>query len=437
MAAEQILEADWTWTGAGFEPGVRVVVGADGRIREVGAVARTPTLRLSERALLPGFVNAHSHAFQRGLRGVGEEPGPAGDDFWGWRESMYSLASTLDQEGLYRVSRDAYREMRRAGITAVGEFHYLRHAGEDPDFALDEAVLQAAHDAGIRLVLLPAYYRTGGIRRPLTGAQLRFRTPSAEVYWGQTDRLARSLRSPAQTLGAAVHSVRAAAPAEIAAVRAEAARRGWVCHMHVEEQQREIEECRRSYGSSPLALLDAAAPGDERFTAVHCTRSEPAELLRFLARGGRVCLCPLTEAALGDGWIDLEPALAAGAELCLGSDSNARISFAEEMRWLELGQRLRTRRRAVVRSRRRGLAATLLHAATAGGAASLGLPCGGLARGQWADFAVLDLTHPTLAGARPENLATAFLFGAGNESIDATAVGGRWGWRSGGERGEG
>jgi len=436
------IEAELTWTGEAFEPGVRVEVGADGRIAAVGrAGAGAPdgsdapsTLRLPGRALLPGFVDAHSHAFQRGLRGVAETFPPrsagterGGGSFWSWREAMYALAGGLDRDRFRALSLAAFEEMRAAGITAVGEFHYLHHADpEAADWALDRVVLDAAREAGIRIVLLQACYRAGGFGRKLEQAQRRFRAPSLAAYWAQMDRLADAIDPANQSLGAVAHSVRAVPIGEIAALHAEARRRGLVFHLHVEEQRREVEDCLAVHGERPMALLLRELEIGPETTAVHCTHSDPGDLERFAAAGGGVCVCPLTEANLGDGIPPLAAVPAAAGRLCLGTDSNARISMLEEMRWLEYGQRLASERRGVLADRRGRVAGRLLTAATAGGARALGLAAGVIAAGRWADFAAVDLGHPALAGAGAGDLAAALVFGAGDATIAATCVGGRW-----------
>jgi cytosine/adenosine deaminase-related metal-dependent hydrolase len=448
----QVVEADWTWTGDGFASGVQVRISAAGRIEAVGRLGSAASLRLRGQALLPGLVSAHSHAFQRALRGRGERF-PAGvGSFWSWREAMYELAAKLDGTGFERLCRQTFREMRAAGITAVGEFHYFHHeraglfdepgeaddsgdAGEaDPspsaapalDYALDARVLRAAAAAGIRIVLLNTYYRTGGVDRPLAGAQRRFASRSPRVFWEQMDRLGAALAGPAQTLGAAVHSVRAAPPEDLAAVYAEARRRGLPVHMHVEEQRQEIADCLAHYGRRPMQLVLATLPAADGLTAVHCTHTARDDMERFLAAGGGACICPLTEANLGDGIPDLAAAHARGDRLCLGTDSNTRISLLEEMRWLEYGQRLRAESRGVLRDAAGEVARGLLRAATAGGARALGLPCGKIAPGFWADLAAIDLSHPALADCAPETLLEALVFGGGDEAIAATAVGGEW-----------
>ncbi len=425
-AESQIIQAELTWTGMQFEPGIEVAIAPNGRIEAVGLLGRRPTRSLPNRALLPGLVNVHSHAFQRGLRGLGERFPDGTGSFWTWREAMYALVGRLDAEAFLRLCVQAFREMLDAGITTVGEFHYLHHSNVSADFAYDALVLKAAATAGIRMFLLNAYYAKGGVGQRLAAAQRRFETANRRAYWDQMDRLEASLDPVTQTLGAVAHSIRAVDIDDIVALHEEARRRKLVFHMHVEEQPREIEECLAAYGRRPMQLLNERLDIGGHFTAVHCTHTHPDDMARFLARGGRVCACPLTEANLGDGIPDLYPVQVLHGSLSLGTDSNARIGFFEEMRWLEYGQRLRNERRGLLADRAGEMARVLLEAATDGGAGALGVPAGSIQAGMWADFAVIDLGHPALAGYGVESLLDSIVFGAGAEVICGTAVGGRW-----------
>jgi formimidoylglutamate deiminase len=431
---DEVLEADLTWTGSALRPGVRVAIDPSGRIAAAGEGGAPPTRRLHGIALLPGFVNAHSHAFQRALRGSGEWFPAGAGSFWTWREAMYGLVARLDRETLGRICRHAFAEMRDAGTTAVGEFHYLHHDGPG-DFAFDAVVLAAAAEVGIRLVLLQTFYATGGIGRTLVGGQRRFDTPSVDDFLARCDRLERALDPATQTLGLVAHSVRAARPDDIARLHQEAVRRGLPFHIHVEEQQGEIDECLAAYGKRPMAvLLDAIATADN-VTAIHCTHTTPADLARYVDAGGRVCCCPLTEGNLGDGIPDLRPVPRAWSRLCLGSDSNLRISPIEDMRWLVYGQRLRGELRGALPDEAGAVAPTLLAAATAGGAGALGLEAGRIAPGAWADLVAVDLSAPALRDLPPDRVLDAVVFGAGNEAVAGTWVGGRW-RRTGGGAGE-
>lgn len=421
-----VVEADLTWTGEGFERGVQIEIGPDGRIGAVGRLGRSADQRLQGRALLPGLISAHSHAFQRGLRGRGERFPEGSGSFWTWRQAMYALVEALAPQRFRAICLESFLEMRDAGITTVGEFHYLHHAAERQDFAFDRLVLEAAAEAGIRIALLSTCYRTGGIGRPLEAAQQRFATPSDHAFWESVDRLVEELDPSTQSVGVAAHSIRAVPLEALVGLHEEAARRGLVFHMHVAERQQEVDECVDEYGRPPLALLCEALPVGARFTAVHGTRAEPDELEDLLAAGGNLCLCPLTEANLGDGILDLAPAIGAAPEkLCLGTDSNARISMVEEMRWLEYGQRLVSRSRGVL-AERGDAARALLKIATLGGARALGVDAGAIVSGRRADFAALDLEAPALADLDEDSLLAGWIFGAGNSAVAETCVEGRW-----------
>ena len=418
-----VLEADLTWTGERFEPGVRIAIAPDGRISAVGALSESPRERLNGQALLPGFVNAHSHAFQRGLRGRGERFPSGAGSFWSWREAMYALVEELDAERLQALSARAFREMLAAGITTVGEFHYLHHGKDGADWALDEAVLAAAREAGVRLVLLEVYYRTGGIGKPLERAQQRFDGRSLEEYWRQVDSLAQRLDPSHASVGVAPHSIRAVELEELAELHARARKRRMVVHMHVEETQREIQECRAAHGRTPMELLAARLDLDAGFTAVHATHTAPEQLGFFLNSGANLCLCPLTEANLGDGTPVLGRVPRDG--LALGTDSNARISMLEEMRWAEYGQRLAREERGVLVDEHGEVARRLLAAATLGGARALGVRAGAIEVGAWADFVAVDLAAPELAGWTGETLLEGLVFGASERALAGTWVGGR------------
>jgi formimidoylglutamate deiminase len=429
--AGEIWEADLTWTGRRFETGVRLEVGASGSLLRVGRDLPEPHRRFHRRALLPGFVNAHSHAFQRGLRGLGETfPQDAGS-FWTWRRAMYGLVAELDETSLHRLCLQAFREMLAAGITTVGEFHYVHHLHPEPgeDFTFDEVVLRAAADAGIRIVLLQAFYATGGVGQPLEGAQRRFRIDSLDLYWQQMDHLAGLLEPRTQSLGAVAHSLRAAPPEAVAELYAEAGRREMVLHLHVEEQRQEVDAVVEAWGRRPLELLLERLPVGPQLTAVHCTHTPPAHLRSFVQGGAHVCICPLTEANLGDGIAALSALQqipdGLGA-VCLGTDSNARISMLEEMRWLEYVQRLHTESRGVLRNAHGDVAPSLLHSATRAGALALGLPSGQLVPGAPADLILVDLDTPQLAGLESSSLAAGLVLGAGEGVIREVCVGGRW-----------
>jgi formimidoylglutamate deiminase len=255
---------------------------------------------------------------------------------------------------------------------------------------------------------------------------LRFNTPNPAVFWDQVDRVAEKLDPRLQTLGVSVHSLRAASPEELREVYDEARRRDRVFHIHVEEQIREIEDALAFYGKRPMAVLLETLGTATDITAVHCTHTDADDMRQFLAAGGTVCLCPLTEGNLGDGISSLFRLPESAGRFCIGSDSNARISHIEDMRWLEYVQRLATQGRGLLRDADGQVAKPLFEAATVGGAQALDLETGRIEPGLWADFAAIDLESPSLLGWEPETLLESVIFGATEEVITATCVGGEW-----------
>ncbi|MFO0838221.1 MAG: formimidoylglutamate deiminase [Phycisphaerae bacterium] len=423
----QVVEADLTLVEGVFRPGVRVAISGDGRISQVGALPEPPTNRLTRRALLPGFVNVHSHAFQRELRGHGETYPAGRGDFWSWREAMYALVERLPKERVLAVYRAAFAEMRAAGYTTVGEFHYLRHSdGDSADFALDEPVIAAAADAGVRLVLLSTFYRTGGIGKPLNRAQRRFATEDVDAFLANLDQLSRKIDPRTHSLAIAPHSIRAVPPDDLQRLFAAAADRGLPCHIHLEEQRRELDESRAALGVTPMRwVLDHTSVG-ANCTAIHATHADGESLDHWLASGARVCLCPITEGNLGDGVADVPRMLARDDALCIGSDSNIRLDPFEELRWLEFVQRLKAEKRGVGRRADGELALRLLRIGAANGAAALGVHAGRIAPGLAADFCTLDLDHRELRGATSETLAAHVVFGGSAACVAETCVNGQW-----------
>lgn len=425
MTQQHALEADLTWVAGRFQPNIQINVTADGRIHTVGYSDKTVTKRLNGCAILPGMVNAHSHAFQRGLRGLGEHFPAGTGSFWSWRDSMYGLVTSLSADDFEDLCEQTFREMLAAGITTVGEFHYLHHETGEPDFAFDRRILNVAAKVGIRITLLNAYYETGGINQPLSKGQHRFETRSIDSFWAQMSKLEQHLAPETQSLGVVAHSIRAVPIETVCALHEEAIRRDMPFHMHIEEQRKEIEECRAAYGTTPMALINRETGIKENFAAVHCTHSSDNDINEFLDAGGNVVICPLTEANLGDG-IPSRTVLGELDRLSLGSDSNARISMVEEMRWLEYGQRLSRETRGVFRDETGNVAKKLFEVATLGGATALRANAGEIRPGAYADFLTIDLTHPSLQHADEDHLLPAFVFGSGNEAIADVCVGGKW-----------
>lgn len=428
-----VVAPELTWTGARFEKNVQVHVNATGAIDRVTQDADASAIPLPGYALLPGMVNAHSHAFQRGLRGLGETypKGTARSSFWTWREEMYKLVGAMTNDRIYELTRQCFQEMRDAGMTSVGEFHYFHHDAHGNQFAYDQTILRAAKDVGIRIVLLNAFYEHGGFNKaPMTQAQLRFKTDTVDKYWQQMDALQTKMKSDGatmQSLGVVAHSMRAVELSDIVRLHQESVKRGLVFHIHLEEQMKEVDDCKTAHnGKTPMALLLDNLTVDDKLTAVHCTWTEPALLQEYVKRGGNVCICPLTEGNLGDG----HPAIASGGDsICIGTDCNARIDMCEEMRWLEYAHRLHQSRRGVLTdsTSETDLPKLVFDYATKRGAKSLNLHAGEIKTGFAADFALIDMNEEQLKFSTPESLIGAFVFGAnGTSVIKATAVNGKW-----------
>jgi formimidoylglutamate deiminase len=309
---------------------------------------------------IPGFVDAHCHAFQRALRGRAE-----GGDFWAWRETMLELATAQTPQRVRGEYAEVYRELRAAGYTAVGEFHYL---------GLEEAraAAEAAAEAEVELVVLHVAYARGGLDS--------FRQESVAEYLLELEEL----RSAGIRVGVAPHSVRACPRAWLEELGRYAGEHELPLHVHADEQPREIEECLAEHGLRPIALLDACGCLGPRTTVVHATHADGHELDLLGSAGARVCACPTTEANLADGFLAVERVLHRGIGLCIGSDSNVRIDPLEELRELDGIARRQSGRRDVF------AVSELLDIGSLGGAESLGLE-------QWPDVAV-DVGHPQLAG---------------------------------------
>ena len=335
--------------------------------------------RVADTLALPGFVNAHAHAFQRALRGRSE-----GGDFWAWRELMLAEAGR-QTPGRVRASYvDVYAEMRAAGYTAVGEFHYLGY-----DEAL--AAVDAAEEAGIRIVLLLAAYARGGLPR--------FRQDTVSAYLRQVEEL----RGRGISVGIAPHSVRACPADWLEELGRYATEQRLPLHVHADEQPREVDECLAEYDCRPLELLHRTGCLSPQTTVVHATHADGAELDLLAAAGARVCACPTTEANLGDGFLPVERLLTRGIGICIGSDSNVRIDPLEELRELEGIARRQSGRRNVVSVE------SLLCVGADEGAAALGLE-------QWDDVRV-DLGHPCLHGVADADVFGALVFGCSADVV--------------------
>lgn len=390
---------------------------------------------LGRRLLLPGLVNAHSHAFQRTIRGATHHR-QAGDpsDFWSWREAMYQAATSLDPEGFFRATKACYREMLAAGITCVGEFHYVHHQPDgtpydDPN-ELSKQVIRAAKEVGIRLVLLEVLYQRAGAGQPPLPEQRRFCDRSVDAYLHRVD----DLLSTGVDVGLAPHSIRAVTGEQLRKLADYASTHDLVIHAHVSEQPRENAECAAEYGGrgtktktkmTPTAAFAEAGCLERArsFTAVHAVHVNAGDLA--LLGDQHVCACPTTEADLGDGIVPAIEHRRAGALLALGSDSNAIIDLIQEARLLEMNERLRTGARICLALPQSGLGLSLLATATQAGASSLGrVDLGQLAVGSPFDAFTVDLDHPQLADVDSAHRLDALMLAGTAAPIDQVFVGG-------------
>lgn len=411
-AAHGVLDGAWV-----DAPWVAVddgVVSATGHGGDESAPAPADVLvhDLGPVILLPGLVNAHSHAFQRAIRGATHRRGA--DDpssFWSWREAMYRKANELDPQGVYEITRQAYAQMLRTGITCVGEFHYLHHQPggqpyDDPN-ELSAQVLRAAADVGIRVVLLEVLYLRAGHGQPPRPEQQRFCDADVDAYLSRVD----ALRLAGVELGLAPHSVRAVDRSALEAVAAYGHAHELPLHTHLSEQPRENDECRAEHGTTPAQVFaDAGLLARPRgFTAVHAVHTTDDDRRRLGDQ--HVCACPTTEADLGDGIVPAVELREAGATLALGSDSNAVIDLIQEARLLEMHERLRSRARLRLCDDSGALGPALLHAATEAGASALGRAdrSGRIAAGRPFDAFTVDLDQPLLHGVAAAHLLDALM----------------------------
>ena len=431
-------------------------------------------IRLANRAMLPGMVNAHSHAFQRVLRGRTEFRASNKDSFWTWREMMYSAATRLTPEDIYDASRMAFLEMALNGITAVGEFHYLHHdpdghSYDDPNLLAKE-VVRAAGDLGLRIALLRVAYARAGFQAEPNPKQARFIERDSETYQRNLERLIADVARASPTVregssysvesralsdgrasalhasawvGVAPHSVRAVPLDYLREVIAHANQNDLKVHMHVAEQPAEVFACVEEHGRTPVALLETEGLLSQRFTAVHAIHVTPKAIPSFARSGAMVCACPTTERNLGDGVVPADEYLKHHVPICLGTDSHAQIDLLEDARELEYHLRLQKLERAVLRvrsptvgegmvtsgalpeGRASDTAAVLFDCATINGAHSIGAPGGTLEPGGPADFFTIALDDPAIAGASPDDLLASIVFSLSRAAVREVVVGGK------------
>ncbi|MGW5850029.1 formimidoylglutamate deiminase [Streptomyces sp. NPDC055254] len=453
VTARKTYWLEHAWLGTHVGPGVALAVSADGRIAALRTGADTPPPGAEPlRGLtIPGLANAHSHCFHRALRGTVQAaaelsvPGPATadsqagspprargagaveamgrapDSFWTWREVMYGVAQKLTPDRYYALARATYAEMALAGITNVGEFHYVHHAPggapyADPN-AMGEALIEAAAAAGIRITLLDTAYLSAGFGQAPEPHQLRFSDGTAEAW---AERVSALKPREHALIGAAIHSVRAVPADQLAAVADWARERQAPLHVHLSEQTAENDACRAAHGRTPTQLLADHGVLGPRTTGVHNTHLTDEDIALLGGTSTGTCMCPTTERDLADGIGPATRLQHAGSPLSLGSDSHAVIDLLEEARAMELNERLRSRTRG------HWTANALLSAATAEGHAALGRPdAGRLEQGALADFTTIALDSVRTAGPLPHLGAETAVFAATAADVRHTVVGGR------------
>ena len=412
----------------GWANGVRLRI-ADGLIEsvETGCDVR-PDDDCAAGVVIPGIANAHSHAFQRALAGHTEQRVPTGrDTFWRWREQMYRLAGAIDADGLAAIARQAFSEMLSVGYTSVAEFHYLHGAPNSSRGrgAMFQAIVQAAADTGIRLTYVPVLYERAGFDRPKPTAQQRRFAMSPDEFIEHYE-YARETADQHTTVGIGAHSLRAVTRSSFMRLADVSLRDKCPMHMHIAEQTAEVDQCLARYNARPVEWLLTEFSPTDRWCLVHATHVSHEELASLIEFGAVVCLCPSTEANLGDGLFPLRSWLDQGGRIAIGSDSQITINPYEELRWLEYGQRLCSRSRNIAAGPDDHTGRCLFEHVLEGGGLACGHGAGQLRAGGPADLVTLDDESPMLAGHDAESILDALVFFGARLPIDRVMVGGEW-----------
>jgi formimidoylglutamate deiminase len=418
-----------------FVSGESLFVDDAGRIAETAETVER--IDLAGKALLPGFVNTHSHSFQRLIRGRAESRAVSGKDFWSWRNTMYQAAAELSPEDVYDIARMCFLEMVRAGITTVGEFHYLHNAPDgipydDPNF-LAHQVIAAAMSVGLRIVLLRSAYLRSGYQLPSDPGQRRF-FEQADAFLSNIANLraAYAADSAEVSFGVAPHSIRAVPLEELREIVSWARSNSLPIHMHVAEQIAENTACQQEYGCTPVELLTREGLLGKDFVAVHAIHLSSHEMSALADARAIVCSCPTTERNLGDGIVSVDALMRLGVRHALGSDSQAQIDSLEDARELDYHLRLSQQQRAVLdQIGERPIASRLLDCASIHGAQALGIETGWLASGAYGDMVSIDLEDLSVAGHTSETLLPLLVFGANRTAIRDVVINGKFILRDG------
>ncbi len=416
----------------GWADNIRLQLAA-GRIVAIEKAANATESDVSADCLIPGLCNSHSHAFQRALAGRTEERSPQGqDNFWTWRERMYALAGAMSAERLRAIAEQAYVEMLSSGYTSVAEFHYLhREPGSEQDNdVMFEAINGAAEHSGIRLTYVPVLYERAGLDEPEPQGSQRLFALKLDQFLAHRERIS-ARASTRLSVGIGAHSIRAVSAESLQEIAAVAKSTSCPMHLHIAEQQREVDQCLGHYGRRPVRWLLENYEVDENWCLVHATHMDAEEIEELAHRRAVVSLCPSTEANLGDGLFPLGQFLGFDGRIAIGSDSHVSINPFEELRWLEYGQRLATQSRNIASHRDSHVGRELFERAVEGGAKACGLDIAGIAVGAVADLVTLYGEDPMLVGHSDASRLDALVFSGYQLPIESVMVAGEWHVRMG------
>ena len=433
----RVYRFDGLFTEDGWhEPGW-VRLDEAGRVLCLGAAQPEDEVIPVKGYALPGFQNAHSHAFQFAMAGIAERLSSKSDDFWSWREAMYNLALTISPDEMEAIATMLYSEMLRHGYTSVAEFHYLHHDPQGQHYAnlaeMGARLVAAAQKTGIRLTLVPVFYQTGDFGKPAFEKQRRFLSPDLETWSRLLEASAHAVAAyDGARLGGGLHSLRAALPEDVprvfAAVPKDAPR-----HIHIAEQMKEVATCQAVTGKRPVEWLMANVDIDASYHLVHATHLTQNEMHAIVASGATVVLCPSTEGNLGDGFFPLREYLSAKGSWAIGTDSHIGLSPMEELRWLDYGQRLGMQKRNVLCLTTGEDSGDLaFRQSFLGGSRSMGANTRSFFEpGRSFDAVVLDADYPLLTECSADHRLATLLYGADVTALLGTITGGEWVVRDG------
>lgn len=441
MKASQSLFCERVLLPEGWANDVTIGIDQSGSIVSIErGTVHGPDSTMLAGPVVPALQNLHSHGFQRAMAGLAEIAGSTDDSFWTWRDTMYRLVGQMSPDDVEAVTTKLYSELLKGGFGQVVEFHYFHHAlaevGTSDGFEMSSRILRSAETAGIGLTHLPVFYAHAGFGGLAPNAGQRPFIHSVDSFLALLDRLAPACATADVRLGLAIHSLRAATPDEMRAVMS-AEETGGPIHIHVAEQEREVEDCLAWSGRRPVSYLLDEFALDERWCAIHATHMTTEETARLAKSGAVAGLCPATEANLGDGIFPATEFMAQGGRFGIGTDSHVATSVAEELRVLEYGQRLRDRRRnRLVSGSGASVGRTLIDASLSGGAQAAGLKTSGIRVGARADLVVLDGGNPFIATAKDDQILDRWIFALGSEVVRDVMVRGNFVVREGRHRAE-